>query len=273
MTRVALFQDAGTPLDPAANLDRLASAARTAAARGARLLVAPEMHLTGYAVGPEAVERLAEPADGPSAERAAAIARATGVALAYGYPERAEGGVYNAALLIDRDGRRLGHRKAHLFGDLDRGMFAPGPGPKPGSETSPLLDLDGLRLGLLICYDVEFSEAARALALAGADLLVVPTALMEPHEAVARLVVPARAFENGLFVAYANRCGREGDLAYIGQSCVIGPDGADITRAGRDPALVLADLDPAALRAARAANPYLEDRRPDLYGRLTRPSR
>jgi predicted amidohydrolase len=94
----------------------------------------------------------------------------------------------------------------------------------------------------------------------------VPTALMHPFDAVARILVPARAVENQVFVAYANRSGREGDLHYCGQSCVVGPDGADLARAGRAEQLILADLDPARLSASRLANPYLADRRPELYG-------
>jgi 5-aminopentanamidase len=96
----------------------------------------------------------------------------------------------------------------------------------------------------------------------------VPTALMDPFEVVARTVVPARAIENQVFLAYANRCGREGDLRYCGQSCVVGPDGADLARAGRGEELILADLDLERLAAARRDNTYLADRRPELYGPL-----
>ena len=201
---------------------------------------------------------------GPSFAAAAAIARKTDLALLYGYPEQGPGGaVYNAVRLVGRDGRGLAnYRKCHLFGELDRGMFRAGAGP------SALVDLDGVRIGLLICYDVEFPESVRLLALAGADLVAVPTALMDPFEVVARTVVPARAVENQVFLAYANRCGAEGDLRYCGQSCVVGPDGADLARAGRGEELILADLDLEHLAASRRDNTYLADRRPELYGAL-----
>ena len=181
-------------------------------------------------------------------------------------PSRAQGGaVYNAVRLVGRDGQGLAnYRKCHLFGDLDRAMFRAGAGP------SALVDLGGVRIGLLICYDVEFPESVRLLALAGADLVAVPTALMDPFEVVARTVVPARAVENQVFLAYANRCGREGDLRYCGQSCVVGPDGADLARAGRGEELILADLDLERLAASRRDNTYLADRRPELYGPLGR---
>jgi predicted amidohydrolase len=124
---------------------------------------------------------------------------------------------------------------------------------------------------VLICYDIEFPEPARRLALAGADLVAVPTSLMAPYDVVARTLVPARAAENQLFVAYANRVGREGDLSYVGQSCVCGPDGGDVARAGRDEeALLVADLDLDAIARAREDHSYLGERRPGLYGALAR---
>jgi predicted amidohydrolase len=265
--RIAVYQGPPVSGTVAENLERLAARAPEAAACGASLLVCPEMFLTGYAIGAEAARRLAEPADGPSAQRAAAIAREAGVALLYGYPELAEGGgVHNAALLVDRDGRRLmSYRKSHLFGDLDRGMFVPGGEPPAPAE------LDGLKVGVLICYDVEFPENVRRWALAGADLVAVPTALMAPYDFVARCTVAARAHENQIFLAYANRCGREGELDYLGQSCIIAPDGGELARAGRGEELLTADLDRDRARASRAINTYLADRRPELYRPLTEP--
>lgn len=101
--RIALFQGPEQSADVAHNLERLATVAHAAAERKARLLILPEMFLTGYNIGKDTTHRLAEPVDGPTAQRAAAIARKTGLALLYGYPERAGDAVYNAAQLIDRD--------------------------------------------------------------------------------------------------------------------------------------------------------------------------
>jgi predicted amidohydrolase len=262
--RIAIYQGPGEAGSVARNLGILEARAQQAAGRGARFLICPEMFLSGYNIGRERAQRLAEPADGPALARAATIARESGIALLLGYPERGEdGAVYNAVRLIGPGGSSLAHyRKCHLFGDLDRGMF------HAGSDPSQPVELDGVRVGLLICYDVEFPESVRLLALAGADLVAVPTALMDPFKAVARILVPARALENQVFLAYVNRCGHEGDLRYCGLSCVAGPDGADLARAGRGEQLILADLDLADLAAARLANPYLADRRPELYGPL-----
>lgn len=257
---IALFQGPAETPDPEAGLAALARAAGRAAAAGARVLVTPEMSVTGYAVGAARVAALAEPVPGPLTARVAAIAVETGVAIVYGHPERTAEGVANTVQVVDRDGQRLaGYRKAHLYGDLDRATFV------PGDVGVVQFRIEGIVLGLLICYDVEFPEAARAHALAGTDLLVVPTGLMDPYGTVSTLLVPARALENQMFVAYVNRTGREGEYTYCGASCLIGPDGSDLARAGRGEELLLADVDPAALRASRTTNTYLSDRRPDLY--------
>ncbi|WP_326959103.1 carbon-nitrogen hydrolase family protein [Amycolatopsis sp. NBC_01286] len=229
------------------------------AAAGADLVVAAEMITTGYHIGARTHE-LAEPADGPTAARMSALARETGVALAYGYPESAGEHVYNSVQLIDNAGRRLAnYRKTHLFGEIDKDWFA------PGTEAVVQADLDGVRVGLLICYDVEFPEMVRAHALAGTELLVVPTALMSPYELVADTLVPARAYESQLFVAYANRCDTERELTYCGRSCVVAPTGEVLARAGAGPALIHADVTRDALVASRLENTHLADRRPELY--------
>ncbi|MET8850407.1 carbon-nitrogen hydrolase family protein [Amycolatopsis sp. NPDC004625] len=226
---------------------------------GAELVVAAEMITTGYHIGARTHE-LAEPADGPTAGRMAAWARRTGTALAYGYPETDGEHVYNSVQLIDSTGRRLAnYRKTHLFGDLDKAWFT------PGDEAVVQADLDGIRIGLLICYDVEFPELVRAHALAGTELLVVPTALMSPYEIVADTLVPARAYESQLFVAYANRCDTERELTYCGRSCVVAPTGEVLARAGAGPDVVTADVTRDALIASRRENTHLADRRPELY--------
>lgn len=266
--RIALLQGPAGSGDVESNLTFLERTARMAARQGTRLLVCPEMFLTGYDIGTDAVHRLAEPADGPSAAAVARIARASGVAIVYGWPERVGSDVYNAASLVDRDGRLLlSYRKTHLFGDIDTATFRPG----DGDFTTVLLD--DVRVGLLICYDVEFPETVRCLALAGADLVVVPTALMVPYDVVARTVVPTRAVENQVYLAYANRAGAERVLQYCGLSCVVGPDGVELARAGTGVELAQADLDLPALHVARAGTTYLADRRPELYAALTRAER
>ncbi|MFE7931683.1 carbon-nitrogen hydrolase family protein [Streptomyces sp. NPDC057456] len=260
--RTALLQSSGRPGSVVENLKVLDEAADRAAAAGAGLLVAPEMFLTGYAIGDD-IARLAEPADGDSADAVAEIAGRHGLAIAYGYPERHGETVHNSAQLISADGGRLAnYRKTHLFGCFERDHFEPGGQPVVQAE------LNGLTVGLMICYDVEFPENVRAHALAGTDLLVVPTAQMHPFQFVAESVIPVRAFENQMYVAYVNRVGLEGEFEFVGLSTLAGPDGVARARAGRGEELVFADADPVALAASREANPYLKDRRPGLYGSL-----
>ncbi|MGW7544916.1 carbon-nitrogen hydrolase family protein [Streptomyces sp. NPDC054770] len=261
--RTALLQSSGRPGSTVENLKVLDETAGRAAAAGAALLVAPEMFLTGYAIGDD-IARLAEPADGDSADAIAGLAHRHGLAIAYGYPERDGDRVHNSAQLISADGTRLAnYRKTHLFGGFERDHFTAGEQPVVQAE------LGGLTVGIMICYDVEFPELVRAHALAGTDLLLVPTANMHPFQLVAESLIPVRAWENQMYVAYANRVGHEGEFEFFGLSTLAGPDGVARTRAGRGEELVLADLDPALLAASRAANPYLEDRRPGLYGSLS----
>ncbi|MEU0005034.1 carbon-nitrogen hydrolase family protein [Streptomyces sp. NPDC006314] len=260
--RTALLQSSGRPGSVVENLKVLDEAAGRAAAAGAALLAAPEMFLTGYAIGDD-IARLAEPADGDSADAIAETATRHGLAIAYGYPERDGETVYNSAQLISADGTRLAnYRKTHLFGCFERDHFTPGEQPVVQAE------LNGLTVGLMICYDVEFPENVRAHALAGTDLLVVPTAQMHPFQFVAESMIPVRAFENQMYVAYVNRAGQEGEFEFVGLSTLAGPDGVARTRAGRAQQLVIADADPAFLAASRETNPYLRDRRPGLYGSL-----
>jgi predicted amidohydrolase len=262
--RIALYQCPPLPLDPEANLERLRQRAAEAARLGARLLVTPEMFLSGYSIGLEAVRALAQPHDGDWAGRIAAIAREQGIALLYGYPERDAGGaLFNSVQLIDAGGQRLGnYRKTHLFGELDRGMFS------AGDDHFPLVELEGWKLGMLICYDVEFPENVRRLALAGADAVLVPTANMEPFDFVCDVLVRARAFENQCYLAYANYCGAEGEIRYCGLSSVSAPDGSLAAVCGREETLAFADLRRDLLERSRASITYLDDRRSELYGPL-----
>lgn len=258
--RIALYQCSSRPLDVAGNLDLLEQRAAEAAEQGVDVLVCPEMYLSGYNIGADAARRLAEAHDGASARRVARIARAHGLAILYGYPERDGEAVYNAVQLFDEHGASLcNYRKTHLYGTLDRAMFA------RGGDHFPPVDYKGWRLGFLICYDVEFPENTRRLALAGVEAILVPTANMLPYDFIPEVTVRSRAFENQCYVAYANFSGREGDVEYCGLSSISAPDGSQPARAGRDEALIVADLDRRLLEDTRATLTYFQDRRPELY--------
>ncbi|MEE4305831.1 carbon-nitrogen hydrolase family protein [Pseudomonas alliivorans] len=259
--RVALYQCEPLPLDVSGNLTRLERQAQAAAAQGAQVLVCPEMFLTGYNIGARACAELAQAQDGPAAQRIAEIARQYTIAILYGYPERSvEQRIYNAVQLIDSRGERSSnYRKTHLFSELDKSMFS------AGEDLGPVVELNGWRLGMLICYDVEFPENTRRLALAGAELILVPTANMAPFDFVCDVTVRARAFENHCYVVYANYCGSEGEIRYCGLSSVCAPDGSRPALAAQDERLLIADLDRVQLAQARTVNDYFKDRRPDVY--------
>src|SRR5476649_2864750 len=265
--RIALYQCPPLPLDVSGNLQRLKQQARQAAAQSAELLVCPEMFLTGYNIGSKAAYSLAQRRDGPAASEIAAIARAEKIAVLYGYPERTDDDqIYNAVQLIDAQGKSLcNYRKTHLYGELDKAMFS------AGEDQFPVIEFNGWRLGFLICYDLEFPENTRRLALAGAELILVPTANMVPFDFIADVTVRARAFENQCYVAYANYCGQEGEIQYCGQSSIAAPNGQRIAQAGLDETLIVGALDRQSILDARAANHYLQDRRPELYGALHKP--
>ncbi|WP_010524985.1 nitrilase-related carbon-nitrogen hydrolase [Nesterenkonia sp. F] len=280
--RIALLQAAAVPLDVDHDLAVVDAAAADAAARGAELLLTPELFPVGYAPARIRTE-LADAVIDDAAARLAAIARRHGVALVHSLPSHADPRRGITATLVDDAGAvRAVHTKTHLFGPAEQEAFS------PGQARPPLVKLGGLTLGLLICYEVEFPETVRDLAVRGADVVLVPTALAG-CPTVARTLVPARAVENGITVAYANHCGAEEGLVFDGESVIAGPDGApaprleagpepamragEITpaRAGSEPELLVAEVGPARGRITPQQDPdgpwYLNDRRPALYRR------
>ncbi|QCB48768.1 carbon-nitrogen hydrolase family protein [Hydrogenophaga sp. PAMC20947] len=264
---LALWQATYVPVEAGAAeaLRQLEAEARQAHALGADLLICPEMSLTGYAIGAERAHALAETPEGKLAQAVAALAMRHQIAIVYGYPEQHPDGhaPFNAVQAFAASGQVLGrYRKTHLYGDMDHQQFS------AGDAAPQVFTYRGWQLGLLICYDVEFPEPVRALALQGADAVLVPTANMLGFDEVPRLLVPARACENRVAVAYANACGQEGALHYGGLSTVVQADGTPLACAGRDRQTLLVTLAPSALAQARLSSP-LPWRRPDLYGALT----
>ncbi|HVJ42951.1 MAG TPA: carbon-nitrogen hydrolase family protein [Dongiaceae bacterium] len=256
--KVALGQTIGTPGDIAANLALMERLAKEASARGADLLLLPELFLSGYNIG-TAIPALAETCEGPSAIAAATIAKAANLAIGYGYPERAPEGIYNAALVLDRQGRIIAnYRKSHLWGAMERAQFLPG-------DAQAIFTLGGLRFGFMICYDIDFPEFARSLALAGVDAIIGISATTKPYHVIARRLIPARAYENRLFFLFANRAGTENGMSYTGESCIAAPDGEVVAQCGDGEELVIGSVDAGAYAAFRRDHRYETDRRPHLY--------
>ncbi|MCF3948781.1 carbon-nitrogen hydrolase family protein [Acidiphilium sp. AL] len=267
--KLAIWQTGGFLGDPAANIAAIEQTARTASAAGATLLLCPECWLGGYNI-PELCAELAEPRNGPWATRIADIAKKHNVAIIYGYAERDpdSGAIYNAVQAISPNGNSLvNYRKTHLFGDFERGLY------RPGDGFAAPFELAGWRVGLLICYDVEFPETVRSLALAGANLILIPTALTGEYACVPDIIVPARAVENQVFIAYCNHAGAEGDMRFIGKSRLAGPDDSAIVAAGGGEALLIATITRETIAATAAIFPYRSERRPALYAAIAQPER
>lgn len=237
------------------NLARIEKAVREAATRDADLLVAPELAVTGYGAG-EAIHALAEAADGSAVSHLNALAKETGVAIVAGFAEAAEGVVWNSAVVVDGARKPVVYRKSHLYADYEKNLF------QPETPSAVVIEHAGLKLGLLICYDVEFPENMRRLARTGCSLVVVPTALPAGSHAqfIARSMVPVRAFENQVFVAYVNHCGADSRFSYAGLTTVAAPDGSLLASAGEHgEALLFAGIDPADFATSAAQNTYLRD--------------
>lgn len=240
------------------NRDRVRRA--VAAAPEADLLVLPELANSGYRFqSREESRRLAEPADGPFVTLLRQLAAERGTALVSGFAERDGDLLYNSAILVRPDGSAGLYRKLHLFLD-EKDHFA------PGNLGLPVFPLGQARVGLLVCFDWQFPEVWRTLALRGADIVCHPSNLVLPG--LAQSAVPVHALLNRLFVVTANRIGREHDLTFTGRSMVVGPRGQVLAEAAadREEARVI-EIDPCAARdkSVTPRNDLLADRRPEHY--------
>ncbi len=254
--RIGIFQCAGGGLSLDARLKRLRDAVASAQSggdNGLDLVLCPELFASGYNLAGELAAR-AEPAEGATFARFAELAKALGVAIVYGYPEQGEACIYNAAAFVSADGELLANHRKQLNspGSFEEACFTPG-------ERTTMLTWRGIEVAILICYEVEFPEAVRCVAAAGAELVLVPTALSDRWGVVADCLVPARAFENGVWLAYANHAGSENGLDYLGGSKIVAPDGRIEATAGADEALIVTPIDSRRVDAAQRRLPYLRD--------------
>jgi predicted amidohydrolase len=237
--------------------------ADTIAGTSADLLVLPELASTGYSlVDRAAARKLAEPIPGPTTELMARLAGGTGGSLVVGLAEREGERVFNSAAVIDAGGVKAVYRKAHLF-RREKQIF------DPGDSGFEVVEIPGLRLGLMICFDWAFPDAAGTLARRGAQLIAHPANLVLDH---ARRAMPVRCLENRVFAVTANRWGSEagpdGPVAFNGRSMILAPDGEELAigpQAGDQIRVVT--IDPAAAddKLLTDQNHVIEDRRPELY--------
>lgn len=246
--KVGVYQCDAAGWSAAQRLERLDE---LLAGRDLDLFLCPELYACGYHVGDRHAAR-AEPPDGPFARGVAALARYHRTAIAYGYAEPSPDGVLNAALCIGPDGERLArHVKTMIPPGYEAGRFVPGRG-------ATLFDLAGLRCALLICYENEFPESVRAMAAAGAQVVLAPTALDVAWTVVADHVILTRAFDNHVWMLYADHGGVENGKAYAGRSCIVDPFGRVVARAGLGDELLVAEVMAEPGASARATLGYLD---------------
>ena len=264
MAGLAVLQAEGVVGDVDGNLRRIDAYASRAVGQGAEVLVTPELFSTGYAPA-----RVAG-SDGPGIRaELAGIARRHGIAIVGSTVDAAPDGRYISASLFDHQGaEQTRYRKSHLFGPEEQSVFS------PGNDLPDLVPLLGLTVALGICYDIEFPEFARSAAQRGADALLIPTTVpatgdvggrAPEHtynaERISTLLVPARALENGVYIAYANHTAPD----FTGMSCIASPYGTFHSLAGDGEVLLFAELDHAEVRRARELNTYMTCRRPELF--------
>jgi len=259
---VGLLQYAVAFGDPEGNLAEIARRIREAPETD--LLVLPELAVSGYDFPDAATAaRLAEPfEDGPTRRLAETLAAERNTTLVVGYAEKAAEGLYNSCMLVMPDGRAVNYRKIHLFNREQR-WFLPGDAPAPVVETP------AGRIGLLICFDWFFPEAARSLALRGAQILAQPANLVLPW---CQRAMFARSVENRVFTLTANRIGTDTaagrEMTFTGQSQILSPLGECLASAPADaPACLTATIDPrqADNKTVAGENDLFGDRRPHLY--------
>jgi len=234
-----------------------AAIARADVAGGTRLIVFPETTLSGFPTRAN-IAAVAQTVDGPALGAVRDAAARAGVAVAVGLAERKGPRYYNTSVLIDAGGAIvLRYRKTHLWGG-EATVFAPG-------DRFATCAWNGITVGILICYDIEFPECARALAALGADLLIVTNGNMDPYGPVHRRAMTARAIENQVYALVANRCGQgKKNLRFPGESAIVDPCGDIIACANAQEIILRGQIDCARIADSRRAYHYLKDARVSL---------
>lgn len=257
----------------AGNLQAMQEQVHPLASQGVFLIAFPECSLSGYCCQSiDEAREIAVERDSRLIDQAAHLARDCGVNLVFGFLERQDQRVLNTAALVTRGGQRHFYHKVHLpMLGVDQFTTA-------GCEY-PVVEVEGLRIGLNICYDCSFPEPARILALAGADLIVLPTNWPPGTETTAQHIPNARAIENNVYFMAVNRVGDERGFHFIGKSKICDPAGHDLAFADHDrPQILVAEIDASIARnkhLVRVPGKHevdrLADRRPETYTAITRP--
>lgn len=224
-----------------------------------KLIVFPETHLMGFPTA-QNVASLAEPLDGPALSAIQKAATAKNVSVVIGMAEALDGRYYNSTSLITPEGIALTYRKTHLWAS-DKGIF------DTGNKFVSCM-WHGIRVGILICFDIEFPESARALGAMDVDLLIVTNGNMDPYGPVHSTAIKGRAMENQMFAVMTNRCGAGTNMVFAGESALVDPFGNMLAVCGRESEQLQVKLDLSLLQKSREAYSYLNERRVQLEGSI-----
>ena len=219
------------------------------------LIICPELFMSGYG-NPEDIKKYAETCEGPFAKSIGKLAKKFNLALVYGYPELHKDNLYNSAQCFNSEGKFvINHRKTILPRTSNENKIF-----KPGKKNS-IFQIADLKVALVICYELEFPEIIRNAALNKINLVIAPTGQSDLWPAASRYISRSRAFENGIFVAYANSCGENNGINFIGESKIIDPKGLDVISAKNKEELIIGDIDLNLINLVREKLPYLDDSR------------
>ena len=250
---IGIFQYEMQDESPLEKIDRLAALLNEKPQLD--LVVCPELFISGYG-SLEKIKEYSEISNGKYANTIASLSKKTSTAIVYGYPEIKGDSLFNSAQLFDFKGSSIAnHRKKMLPPTADESkIFTPG-------QDSSIVSINGIKIAIVICYELEFPELIRDLALQDVQLIICPTGQSSNWPAAALHNCRTRAFENGIFVAYANSTGMLNDINFMGESKIIGPDGIDLVNAEQGEKLICAEIDTDDILLVREKLPYLDDSR------------
>jgi predicted amidohydrolase len=251
--KIAIFQYKMRDESPLKKIQRLEAQLKKNA--DIDLIVCPELFISGYGSF-EQIKEFCETRNGEYAKVIGLLAKKYSTAILYGYPEKNNNILFNSAQLFDSQGISVAnHRKKLLPPTADESKIF-----TPGAESS-IINIEGIKVAIVICYELEFPELIRQLALDGVQLIITPTGQSSHWPAAARYTCRSRAFENGIFVVYANSTGTLNGINFMGESKIIGPDGLDIINAKKGEKVIVGEINTNEITLIQNKLPYLDDAR------------
>ncbi len=250
--KAGIFQYRSRQESPTDRIERLEQAIRKANQK-IDFIVCPELFISGYG-NPDDIKKYAEKMDGQFSKSISQLAIKFKTSIIYGYPELNSNKLFNSAQCFNKDGKFVAnHRKTILpRTGYEIELFSPG-------QKNSSFQINDMNIALVICYELEFPEIIRASAKNKTNVIIAPTGQSNEWPAAARYISRSRAFENGIFVIYANYCGTNNNINFMGESKIIDPKGLDIVAANDKEELIIGEIDLNLIQKVRNRLPYLED--------------